>query len=287
MVPLRHPGFHRPRRQARAVPVGSWTPAKVKLAVSGCPRNCAEATCKDIGIICVESRLRHPHRRRRRPARPRHRLLGHVATEEEALEYVAAVMQLYREQARLSGAHLEVDRASRPREDPRRDHGRPRRPPRAARALQEIAARRAAATPGPSAPPAASCTSSRRSPSLALGPHECACGMSDVSGSTSARSTTIPQRGARAVQDAAPRDRHLPHRRATRCSRWRTAARTRAGRSARASCTAARSPARCTTGSSTSKTARRPAPTRAAPAVFPVKLENGRIYLDMSVAAAP
>ncbi|KAF0222264.1 MAG: nitrite reductase (NAD(P)H) large [Rhodospirillaceae bacterium] len=27
---------------------GSWTPHKVKLAVSGCPRNCAEATIKDI-----------------------------------------------------------------------------------------------------------------------------------------------------------------------------------------------------------------------------------------------
>ena len=25
---------------------GSWTPHKVKLGVSGCPRNCAEATCK-------------------------------------------------------------------------------------------------------------------------------------------------------------------------------------------------------------------------------------------------
>ncbi|MGE0855102.1 MAG: nitrite reductase large subunit NirB, partial [Hyphomicrobiaceae bacterium] len=34
---------------------GSWTPAKVKLAVSGCPRNCAEATCKDIGVICDDS----------------------------------------------------------------------------------------------------------------------------------------------------------------------------------------------------------------------------------------
>jgi nitrite reductase (NADH) large subunit len=34
---------------------GSWTPAKVKMAVSGCPRNCAEATCKDVGVICVES----------------------------------------------------------------------------------------------------------------------------------------------------------------------------------------------------------------------------------------
>src|SRR5665213_4570595 len=34
---------------------GSWTPAKVKMAVSRCPRNCAEATCKDIGVICVDS----------------------------------------------------------------------------------------------------------------------------------------------------------------------------------------------------------------------------------------
>ena len=34
---------------------GSWTPHKVKLAVSGCPRNCAEATCKDVGIVCVDS----------------------------------------------------------------------------------------------------------------------------------------------------------------------------------------------------------------------------------------
>jgi nitrite reductase (NADH) large subunit len=34
---------------------GSWTPAKVKMAVSGCPRNCAEATCKDVGVVCVES----------------------------------------------------------------------------------------------------------------------------------------------------------------------------------------------------------------------------------------
>ncbi|MEM8839042.1 MAG: nitrite reductase large subunit NirB, partial [Pseudomonadota bacterium] len=34
---------------------GSWTPAKLKMAVSGCPRNCAEATCKDIGVVCVDS----------------------------------------------------------------------------------------------------------------------------------------------------------------------------------------------------------------------------------------
>ncbi|HEY2206187.1 MAG TPA: hypothetical protein VGH99_17065 [Pseudonocardia sp.] len=28
-------------------------PAKIKLGVSGCPRNCAEATVKDLGIVPV------------------------------------------------------------------------------------------------------------------------------------------------------------------------------------------------------------------------------------------
>ena len=29
-------------------------PAKVKLAVSGCPRNCAESSIKDVGIVGVK-----------------------------------------------------------------------------------------------------------------------------------------------------------------------------------------------------------------------------------------
>jgi nitrite reductase (NADH) large subunit len=78
---------------------GSWTPAKVKLAVSGCPRNCAEATVKDIGIICVESGYDiHISGAAGLHVRATD-LLGHVGTEEEAIEYVAAFMQLYREQA--------------------------------------------------------------------------------------------------------------------------------------------------------------------------------------------
>ncbi len=78
---------------------GSWTPHKVKLAVSGCPRNCAEATIKDLGVICVEAgydilvggnggvdvRVTDP--------------LVRVATEAEALEYTGAFLQLYREEA--------------------------------------------------------------------------------------------------------------------------------------------------------------------------------------------
>ena len=78
---------------------GSWTPAKVKLAVSGCPRNCAEATVKDFGVICVESGYDiHIAGAAGLHVRATD-LLGHVSTEEEVIEHIAAVMQLYREQA--------------------------------------------------------------------------------------------------------------------------------------------------------------------------------------------
>jgi nitrite reductase (NADH) large subunit len=77
---------------------GSWTPAKVKLAVSGCPRNCAEATCKDIGVICVDSGYDiHCAGAAGLDIRGTE-LLCHVNTEEEALEMIVALTQLYREQ---------------------------------------------------------------------------------------------------------------------------------------------------------------------------------------------
>jgi nitrite reductase (NADH) large subunit len=78
---------------------GSWTPHKVKLAVSGCPRNCAEATVKDIGIVCVESGYDIHIGGAAGLHVKATELLCHVTTEEEAIEYVAAVLQLYREQA--------------------------------------------------------------------------------------------------------------------------------------------------------------------------------------------
>ncbi|MDP3737421.1 MAG: nitrite reductase large subunit NirB, partial [Hyphomonadaceae bacterium] len=77
---------------------GSWTPAKVKLAVSGCPRNCAEATCKDIGVVCVDS----GYEIHLGGAAGLHikgtEIMGKVRTEAEAMEMIAAVMQLYREE---------------------------------------------------------------------------------------------------------------------------------------------------------------------------------------------
>jgi nitrite reductase (NADH) large subunit len=77
---------------------GSWTPAKLKLAVSGCPRNCAEATCKDIGVICVDS----GYEIHIGGAAGLHikgtEILGKVTTEKDAMEMIAAVTQLYREE---------------------------------------------------------------------------------------------------------------------------------------------------------------------------------------------
>lgn len=79
---------------------GSWTPAKVKLGVSGCPRNCAEATCKDIGVICVDSGYQISVAGAAGLEVKETELLMTVATEEEAMEVIAAFTQLYRENAR-------------------------------------------------------------------------------------------------------------------------------------------------------------------------------------------
>ena len=79
---------------------GSWTPAKVKMAVSGCPRNCAEATCKDVGVICVDSGYDIHFAGAAGLDIKGTELLGHVETEDEAIEAIAALAQLYREQGR-------------------------------------------------------------------------------------------------------------------------------------------------------------------------------------------
>ena len=90
---------------------GSWTPAKVKLGVSGCPRNCAEATCKDIGVICVESGFEiHIGGAAGLEIRGT-QILTKVASEEEAIWTICAVAQLYREQGwYLERIHKWMDR---------------------------------------------------------------------------------------------------------------------------------------------------------------------------------
>lgn len=77
-----------------------WAPHKVKFAVSGCPRNCAESGIKDVGIIGVDSgweiyvggnggiKTEVAH------------FLTKVKTAEEVIEYSGAFIQIYREEAR-------------------------------------------------------------------------------------------------------------------------------------------------------------------------------------------
>uniref|UniRef100_UPI0004725273 (2Fe-2S)-binding protein n=1 Tax=Paenibacillus polymyxa TaxID=1406 RepID=UPI0004725273 len=74
-------------------------PSKVKLAVSGCPRNCAEATIKDLGVVAIDGgwgiyvggnggiKVRAAE------------LLCTVKTEDEVMEWTGAYLQYYREQA--------------------------------------------------------------------------------------------------------------------------------------------------------------------------------------------
>jgi len=78
---------------------GSWMQHKYKLAVSGCPRNCAEATIKDFGVVCVDSGYElHVGGNGGIKVRVTD-LLCKVQTEDEVLEYVGAFTQKYREEA--------------------------------------------------------------------------------------------------------------------------------------------------------------------------------------------
>ena len=78
---------------------GSWMPHKFKLAVSGCPRNCAEATIKDIGVVCVDSGYElHVAGNGGIKVRVTD-FLTKVTTEEEVIEWTGAYCQLYREDA--------------------------------------------------------------------------------------------------------------------------------------------------------------------------------------------
>ena len=78
---------------------GSWMPHKFKMAVSGCPRNCAEATIKDFGVVAVDSGWElHVGGNGGVKIRATD-LLCKVTTAEEVEEYGCAFVQLYREEA--------------------------------------------------------------------------------------------------------------------------------------------------------------------------------------------
>jgi nitrite reductase (NADH) large subunit len=75
-----------------------YAPHKVKLAVSGCPRNCAEAGIKDVGVIGVDSGWEIYVGGNGGIKTEVAQFLVKVATADEALEYAGAFLQLYREE---------------------------------------------------------------------------------------------------------------------------------------------------------------------------------------------
>lgn len=77
---------------------GMWSPHKVKLAVSGCPRNCAESGIKDVGIIGVDSGFEIYVAGNGGIKTEVAQFLCKVATEEEVKEMTGAFLQLYREE---------------------------------------------------------------------------------------------------------------------------------------------------------------------------------------------
>ncbi|WP_166245265.1 nitrite reductase large subunit NirB [Paenibacillus turpanensis] len=73
------------------------TPAKVKMAVSGCPRNCAEATIKDFGVVAIDGGWELYVAGNGGTKVRACDLLVKVKTEEEVLEWSGAYLQYYRE----------------------------------------------------------------------------------------------------------------------------------------------------------------------------------------------
>ena len=77
---------------------GMWSPHKVKLAVSGCPRNCAEAGIKDVGIIGVDSGFEIYVAGNGGIKTDVAQFFCKAKSEDEVMEISGAFLQLYREE---------------------------------------------------------------------------------------------------------------------------------------------------------------------------------------------
>jgi nitrite reductase (NADH) large subunit len=79
---------------------GLYTPHKLKSGVTGCPRNCAEVTVKDVGLVGIATGWELYVGGAAGMSVRKGDLLSTVATPEEALRHVALFVQHYREEAR-------------------------------------------------------------------------------------------------------------------------------------------------------------------------------------------
>ena len=75
-----------------------YAPHKVKFAVSGCPRNCAEAGIKDVGVIGVDSGWEMYIAGNGGIKTEVAHFFVKVKTAEEVLEYTGAFCELYRQE---------------------------------------------------------------------------------------------------------------------------------------------------------------------------------------------
>ena len=91
---------------------GIESPHKMKLATSGCPRNCAEATIKDLGAVAIEGGKWEVYVGGAAGSNVRKgEVLCVVDTHEEVLLYMGRFMQYYRENAKyLERAYGMVER---------------------------------------------------------------------------------------------------------------------------------------------------------------------------------
>lgn len=80
---------------------GIEAPHKMKLATAGCPRNCSEATTKDLGAVAIEGGRWEIYVGGAAGAKVRKGdLLATVQTHDEVLKFMGRFMQFYREQAK-------------------------------------------------------------------------------------------------------------------------------------------------------------------------------------------
>ncbi len=80
---------------------GVESPHKMKLAANGCPRNCAEATTKDLGAVAIEGGRWEVYVGGAAGSRVRKGdVLCTVETHDDVLKYMGRFMQYYREHAK-------------------------------------------------------------------------------------------------------------------------------------------------------------------------------------------
>ena len=120
-----------------------YAPHKVKLAVSGCPRNCAESGIKDVGVIGVDSGWEIYVAGNGGIKTEVAQFLVKVKTPAEVLEHAGAFLQLYREEGWYLERTVHYVEPGRPRP---RQGARPRRrrEPRRALGAPAVRARRRA-----------------------------------------------------------------------------------------------------------------------------------------------